>query len=271
MMNTLNLQKRNREWNGKLTITGGVILIFILITGMIWYKSQDTQEKLMIGAAASMKSAMEEILEEYRAQNPKLDIQATYGSSGTLEQQIRQGAPIDIFLSASPGNMDALSNDQLIIDSTRVDLLRNQLVLIESSKSKLKLQGFEDLPKATQIAIGDPKSVPAGKYAQEVLEYLGLWDEVEVLAVYGKDVTEVLTWVASGNVDAGMVYSTEASLSDQVRVVAMAPEGSHNNIIYPAALVKGTKSDKLGKEFIEYLTSEEARKVFLKYGFLTID
>lgn len=264
------LHKESQRWIRVWSIVAVLLLIFILI-GTVWHKSGDNQEKLMIGVAASMKSAMDEILEQYQNQNPNIDIQITYGSSGTLEQQIRQGAPIDVFLSASLENMDSLSKDQLIIDNTRVELLRNQLVLVESSMIKLKLRGFEDLPKASQIALGDPKSVPAGKYAREVLEYLELWEEVEDLAVYGKDVTEVLTWVASGNVDAGMVYSTEASLSDQIRVVAMAPEGSHSKIIYPVAIVKGTKSEKPGQEFIKYLTSEEAQQIFLKYGFLPIE
>lgn len=250
---------------------GIFMLIILLLIGTVCFRTEEKQRELLIAAAASMKPAMEEILGEYRKQYPDIAVRITYAGSGTLEQQIRQGAPVDVFISAGADNMDSLSKDNFIIDKTRTEILRNQLVLIEPVGSRLKLQGFEDLPKAGSIAMGDPESVPAGKYAYGACLSLGIWDEIKDLVVYGKDVTEVLTWVASGNADAGMVYLTEAGLTDQVRTVAFAPGDSHSKIIYCAALVKGSKEEKAGTELINYLTSPKVQKIFLSYGFLPVD
>ena len=264
---------QKRSWRSyRIWIFGGGIVLLAVLLGFVRLQTQGSdKKKLMIAAAASLKTAMEELLDMYRKQHPDIKLFCTYGSSGTLEQQIRQGAPIDVFISAAASNMDSLSKDSLIIDKTRIDLLENKLVLIEPTDSEIKLSGFEDLPKAGKIAMGDPDSVPAGKYAYELFNSLAIWGELEDKLIYGKDVTEVLTWVASGNADAGMVYLTEAGLSKQVRVVAIAPEGSHSRIIYPAALVKGTRKDLEGTDFIEYLSSADAGKVFAKYGFIPIN
>jgi len=255
----------------KIWIFGGGIVMLAVLFGLVSQQNRGREKKLMIAAAASLKPAMEELMEMYRKKHPNITLFCSYGSSGTLEQQIRQGAPIDLFISAAASNMDSLSREGLIIDRTRIDLLENKLVLIEPADSMTKLSGFEDLPKYGKIAIGDPDFVPAGKYAYEVCNSLGIWGELENKLIYGKDVTEVLTWVAFGNADAGMVYSTEVSLSVQVRVVAFAPEGSHSRIVYPAALVKGCKDEKAGTDFIGFLKSAEAGEVFVKYGFITVN
>jgi len=260
-----------RSWHSYRIWSSGIgILLLAMLIGLVSIQTQGREKKLMIAAAASLKPAMEELLDKYQKQHPDIKIFSTYGSSGTLEQQIRQGAPIDVFISAAASNMDSLSRDNLIIDKTRIDLLENKLVLIEQTDSKVKLSGFEDLPKAGKIAMGDPDSVPAGKYSYELCNRLGIWEKLEDKLIYGKDVTEVLTWVASGNADAGMLYFTDARLSEQVRVVAFAPEGSHSRIVYPAALVKGAREDLAGIDFIKFLTSSEAREVFVKFGFLPI-
>jgi len=270
MISTGQHLKRNRTRIREWIIAEIFGLISLLLLGIIWLFEKDKQRELLIAAAASMKPAMEELLEEYRKKQPDITIQITYASSGTLEQQIRQGAPIDVFISAAVEIMDSLSKDKLIIDKSKVDILKNQLVLIEPANSKSKPQGFDDLPKAGIISMGDPNSVPAGKYAYEVCTSLGIWDEMEKFIIYGKDVTEVLTWVASGNVDAGMVYSTDASLTDKVRIVAYAPEESHSKIIYCAAVINGSKEEKAGIEFINYLLSQKAQEIFFKYGFLPV-
>ena len=263
--------KSKQSRNIKLLIRGAFALILIILLGLTWYQANKKPKVLLVAAAASMKASMEEILEEYRKQHTDIKILVTYAGSGTLEQQIRQGAPIDLFLSAAASNMDSLSQDGLIIDSSRVNLMQNKLVLIEPTGSELKLSGFEELVWAGKIAIGDPDSVPAGKYAYETCKYLSIWEELEGRLIYGKDVTEVLSWVSSGNADAGMVYSTDASLTDQVRIVAIAPNGSHGRIIYCAAVVDGTKEERAGREFIKYLSSEKAKQVFYKYGFLPVE
>lgn len=265
------LEIRNRYRIITWSIRGSSVLILIILIGVSWLRTKGNQSELLIAAAASMKPALEELLDVYRIENPEITVQITYGGSGTLEQQIRQGAPIDVFISASVDNMNSLSKDKLILDDTRVEILQNQIVLIEPSSSNLNLQGFDDLLNANKIAIGYPDSVPAGKYAYEVSQFLGIWENIKECIVYGKDVTEVLTWVASGNVDAGMVYSTDASSNAQVRVVAIAPEDSHSKIIYCAAVLDGAKEVKASRRFIDFLISKNAQDIFKKYGFLPVE
>jgi len=263
----------NKEWrkiSRSCIIACFIALISVLLLGFAHVRAHGRKSQLLIASAASLKPAMEELLAVYRQIEPEIKLLVTYGSSGTLEQQIRQGAQVDVFLSASVDNMDSLSKDNLIIDSSRLELLENKLVLIEPEGSSQALAGFEDLTKAGRIAIGDPESVPAGKYAYELLMALGLWDKLKGRIIYGKDVTEVLTWVASGNADAGIVYKTEASMSKQVKVLALAPEGSHSRIIYPAALVNGSGNVRAGTDFMNFLSSPEAMRVFESYGFIQV-
>lgn len=271
MRNDDRLYTRKYSRNIKLIIRSTFALILIILLGLIRYQADKKPKELLIAAAASTRAAMEEILEDYQKQHTDIKISVTYGGSGTLEQQIRQGAPIDLFLSAAADNMDSLSREGLIIESSRVNLLQNKLVLIEPTDSKLKLSGFEDLAMSGKIAIGDPAFVPSGKYAYETFKFMGIWEELEDRLVYGKDVTEVLSWVSSGNADAGMVYSTDASLTDQVRILAIAPDGSHSRISYCAAVVDGSGEEEAGRELINYLSSGKAQEIFYKYGFLPVE
>lgn len=266
------------SWNRKSTRRRivirsiSVILILFLLLLLFGFEEEETkQKKLLVGAAASLRPAMEDLLELYQKQKPDIAVNITYASSGTLEQQIRQGAPMDIYFSAALENMNSLSKDQLINDETMVELLENQIVLIEPKDSKLNLKGFEDIKRASRLAIGDPFSVPAGKYAYEVFEFLNLWEQAKDRATYGKDVTEVLAWVSSGNVDAGVVYATDAVLSDKIRIVAQAPEKSHSRIIYPVSVIKGSKEIEAAKEFINFLKKPEAANIFREYGFVSFD
>ncbi len=223
-----------------------------------------------MGAAASLKTVMEKLKVNYEEEKD-ISLVFTYASSGTLEQQIRQGAPMDLFLSASGTQIRSLSEDQYLIEETVTDLVENRITLIIPADSDLDLIGFEDITRASRIAIGDPESVPAGSYACEVFDYYGILEEVKKSAVYGKDVTEVLTWVSSGNADAGVVYATDAATTDQVTVAATAPAQSHSRVVYPAAVVRETKREAAAKEFLEYLMSEEAQKVFMECGFIPVN
>ncbi|MGB8451884.1 MAG: molybdate ABC transporter substrate-binding protein [Anaerocolumna sp.] len=223
--------------------------------------------EILVAAAASLQNSMEEIGKLYMAANPKVTVTFTYGSSGTLQQQIEQGAPADVFMSAAIKQMKALEDKGLILEDTKKELLENKIVLIVPKDSKLGITSFEDILKAPTIALGDPESVPVGQYAEEVFTSLNMLDDVKKQANYGKDVTEVLTWVSTGNADAGVVYSTDAMSTDDVTVVAEAPEGSTPKVIYPAAVVKDTKVADAAKAFVDYLSSEEALGVFEKYGF----
>jgi molybdenum ABC transporter molybdate-binding protein len=158
-------------------------------------------------------------------------VRFNFASSGTLQQQIERGAPVDVFISAADKQMNSLATKNLIMHSTRRILAHNELVLVVPRTARVPIRNFSDLgsPSVRRIAIGAPASVPAGQYAEQMLRKLGLWNRVQPKAVQGKDVREVLTQVALGNVDAGLVYRTDAATTPQVRIVKAAPKGSHQS------------------------------------------
>lgn len=249
-----------------------VTIVFLTACGQAApSNTQEPAEKpvaLTISAAASLKDAMEEIKEAYCKDNINVTITYNFGSSGTLQQQIEQGAEVDLFISAAAKQMDALQEKALIVEETRKDLLGNRIVLVIPEDSAA-VTTFEDLTgeKVQKVALGEPKSVPAGKYGAEALTKMNLLDAVSPKAVYGKDVKEVLTWVETGNADAGIVYKTDAKVSSKVKIVSEIPEEYHTPIVYPAAVIKSSKNEAAAKEFINFLCSSEAKPIFEKYGF----
>jgi molybdate transport system substrate-binding protein len=229
------------------------------------------QEKpggLTVSAAISLKDALDAITPLYAKDQPAITLHFNLGASGTLQLQIEQGAPVDVYISASPDQMDALAKQDLLLPGTRQDLLRNTIVLIEPAGAS-QIAGFKDLldPGVKFVAIGEPQTVPAGKYAQEVLTHLGLYDSLKPKFVLAKDVRQVLTYVASGNADAGIVYATDAKTTAEVKVVAIASEDSHSPVVYPVAVLKDSKNAAAAKAFVAFLLSRQAQAVFQKYGF----
>ncbi len=246
-----------------------------LSLAMLWLLSvsiavalPQSKSEITVSAAISLKDALNEIAGLYRAKSPGTTIQFNLGGSGTLQRQIEQGAPVDIFISASPDQMDALESKGVLLPGSRRDMVRNSLVLIVP-KDKQGIAGFQDLagPEVKFIAVGEPQTVPAGKYAQEILTHFGLYEKLKPKFVLGKDVRQVLTYVATANADAGIVYATDAKTSDQVTVVATAPKDSHSPVIYPLAIVKNSKNGEDAKKFADFLVGPQATEVFKKYGF----
>jgi molybdate transport system substrate-binding protein len=219
--------------------------------------------ELIVSAASSLHNAMEELASLHERAHPGTKVTLNFGSSGMLAQQIEQGAPADIFLSAAPKPMDTLAARGLIRQDTRRDLLRNEIVLIGTAPSFAALSS----PEVKLIALGDPNSVPAGEYGKQVLTSLGLWDMLQSRLVLAKDVRQVLTYVETGNADAGIVYATDARESAKVRVRATAPPGSHAPVVYPAAVLTGSPHEPEARSFVAYLAGEEARAVFIRHGF----
>ncbi len=172
---------------------------------------------LNIAAAASLTDALKAVDDLYMQQYPMVKITANFAGSGTLQQQIEQGAPADVFISAALAQMDNLQKESLLWDSTRQNLLLNKVVMVVPVDSTLGLTSFSDLAldKVKKIAIGDPKSVPAGTYAGQAFDELGITAKVQPKEVLGADVRTVLTYVETGNVDAGIVYSTDALTSSK--------------------------------------------------------
>ncbi len=231
-----------------------------------------TKAKLTIAAAASLKNAMSEIQALYLKEKPNSKLTFNFAASGTLQTQIEQGASVDIFFSAASSNMNSLKSAGLLVDSTIKNLLGNDVVLIIPKDSMLTLESFKDVTGSSvkTIGLGEPASVPAGKYAQDVFTYYKIWDQVKAKAVFGTPVTQILTWVETGNVDCGVVYSTDAAASSKVKVIATALNESHTAIVYPAAVIKSSTHTVAATDFVNFLSSAAAKAVFVKYGFSTL-
>lgn len=251
---------RGRTW--KLCLLG----TFTLLCGLQVCAAQNAL--LIISSAASLTESIQEIEAVYRHDHPRVELRNNFGSSGTLAREIEQGAPVDVFLSAAAKPMDELQARGMIAAGSRRDLLRNTLVLIVPSDSKVS--GFQQLTDRSVriIALGDPSSVPAGQYGQETLGSMHLLDQLHSKIVLGKDVRQVLTYVETGNADAGMVYATDARNSSRVRVVATAPEAMHTPIVYPVAAIASGHNEAAARAFVGYLNSATARAIFVKHGFV---
>lgn len=255
-----------------------LILISLLAMGVIMSgcggeKKEEAKvaapAELHISAAASMTDAMKEIANNYQKKNPNVKLVLSLASSGALQQAIEQGAPADVYVSAAQKQMDALEKKGLLAEGTRKNLLENKVVLIVPKDSKIGLTKFEDVLKddVKKIGLGEPKGVPVGQYSEEIFKKLGIIDKVTAKAVYGANVRQVLSWVDTGEVDAGVVYATDAAVSKGNKVICTAPEGSHKPVVYPMAIIKNTKQLDAAKAFAAYLAGADAKKVFEKYGF----
>jgi molybdate transport system substrate-binding protein len=194
-----------------------------------------------------------------------------FGGSGTLAQQIERGAPADVFFSAAPKPMDMLAAKGLILPDTRRDLLRNELVLIAPQNSA-RPNSFQELSGSgiKLIALGEPSSVPAGDYGRQVLQSLHVWEAIQSKLVLAKDVRQVLSYVETGNADAGIVYATDVRESEKVRLAATAPADSHMPVVYPIAVLNECRNVSAAQAFIRFLAGSYARDVFARHGFTTI-
>ena len=231
--------------------------------------------EILIAAAASLQRVLEkELIPIFEKEYPVVKVTGTYDSSGKLRVQIENGLPADVFFSADKRQMDALVDGEFIEGATVVDLLENRVVLATGKVSGTKVNGYENILEAKSIAIGDPDMVPAGRYAKEILECLGLWEEVEARASYGMSSTEVYKWVAEGSAEVGVVYQSDyVALPGDVRLIATdpvsGPVGAMTRVVYPVGLRTGLgEKEVAARTFLEFLQSSEARTVFDTYGFL---
>ncbi len=252
-------------------ICGGLLCAALLLCLFPAHSSwaQASKHEVTVSAAVSLKDALDEIAQLYRAEKPDVALHFNLGGSGTLQRQIEQGAPVDVFISASPDEMDGLEAKGLLLAGTRKNLVTNRVVLIVPAGAT-SVASFQDLeqPRVKLIAIGEPQTVPAGKYAREALTHMGLYDRLKPKFVLAKDVRQVLTYVETGNVDAGIVYATDARISQKVKVVATAAADSHSPVIYPVAVIKASHDPMGAKEFEAFLAGPRARGVFQEFGFL---
>lgn len=225
-------------------------------------------QTIVVSAAASLKEALSEVNAAFIAKNPGIAIDLNLGGSGALQQQIEQGAPVDVFISAAKKQMDALAAKELLLEGSAIDLLGNKVVLV-GPPGATRPASFEALadPSVKQIAIGEPGSVPAGQYAQQIFAHYKITDAVKPRLVFAKDVRMVLTYAETGNVDAGIVYLTDAKQSGKVAILAEAPADSHDPVVYPAAIIKAAKQPAAARLYLDFLKSSDAAQLFLKRGF----
>ncbi|UNM95044.1 molybdate ABC transporter substrate-binding protein [Ignatzschineria rhizosphaerae] len=230
-------------------------------------------ENITVFAAASLQNAIDEIKVNYEKTGNKDQIEALYDSSSNLARQIEQGAPADLFISANQSWMNYLEEKNLIDDATRTNIVKNELALItyKDNTTEYKVDfGSNDFWKATlentRIALGDPDHVPAGLYAKEAFEKLGVWATVAPKVAAAQNVRAALLLVEVKEADLGAVYSSDASVSEKVKTVTIFPEELHEPIEYPIAIMKNQANDSVNG-FYNYLLSDDAAEVFKKYGF----
>ncbi len=228
---------------------------------------------LTISAAASLKDSLEEIASLYEQEHKNVKLIMNFGASGSLQKQIEQGAPADLFLSAGQKQMTALIDGQFVTADSKIELLHNRLVLIVPSDATVIPESLETLKEEgfSKIAVGEPEVVPAGSYSKESLENGQLWDTLQPKMVFAKDVTQVLTYVESGNADAGFVYESDAKLSGKVKTALVVDEESHAPIVYPAGIVMATKYPDDADQFLNFLQTAAARDIFVNHGFTVTD
>ncbi len=248
--------------------TAGIMLLAAVLFGC---GGSDKRNTLTVSVAASLQNAMAEIAPVFERSHSGIKLSFNFAGSGTLEQQVERGAPVDVFFPAAPKPMDALAAKGLILADTRRDLLRNQVVLIVPQGSNGPKR-FQDLAGGgvKLIALGDPASVPAGDYGRQTLQALHVWDAVQNKLVLAKDVRQVLAYVETGNADAGIVYATDARESGKVRVAETAPEDSHVPVVYPVAVIRDSRNAAAARAFVLYLAGSYASGVFTRHGFTTV-
>jgi molybdate transport system substrate-binding protein len=228
----------------------------------------DAQQELLVSAAASLTNAFTDLGKQFETANPGVKVIFNFGASGALLQQIDKGALVDVFASADQKTMDQAKEKNLILTETRKDFVSNGLVLIVPTHSNLALKGVKDLadPKIVRIALGNPETVPAGRYTQEALTNAGLWEKLKPKFIYAENVRQTLDYVMRGEVDAGFVFATDAAVAkDKVQVAAVA-EG-HTPIRYPVAVIEETKKKDLSQRFIDFLLGSQGQSILARYGF----
>lgn len=224
--------------------------------------------ELTVSAAASLTGAFQDIARAYQAHHPGARVRLNFGGSGALLQQIAKGAPVDVFASADQETMDLAAQQRLIEPASRRDFASNALVLVVPADSSCRIDSLNTLaePGIDRIAIGNPASVPVGRYSRQALQAAGLWEVVQHKAINTQNVRQSLDYVARGEVDAGFVYATDAAYAgERVRIALRVP--LEREIRYPVARIADSAQAAEAERFLEYLSTAEARAVLARHGF----
>jgi molybdate transport system substrate-binding protein len=230
-----------------------------------------TGQEATLSVAISMKDVVVQLGRGFMASRPGVTLRYNFGSSGELQKQIEAGAPIDLFVSAAPRQMDELERKGLIVPATRRVFARNVLTVVKPIDSKTDIGKPADLLDAriTKVVVGNPKTVPVGQYAEESLRALGLWDRLQPKLVFSENVRQALDYVARGEVDAGFVYTTDAATRPrQVKEAFRPAEDTYQPVLYPVAVVAGARQPAIARDFLELLISLDGQAVLGRLGFL---
>ena len=230
------------------------------------------QNELSVFAAISLTDALTEIGEAFATEN-QVKVYYNFAASTTLQRQLETGASADVFISASPRQVVALETKGLLEVGSRHDLLTNRLVLVSDETAKFSMKTPDNLamPEISRIAIGHPNIVPAGTYAKEALIHLGLWEALQPKLIFGMDVRATLAYVTAGNVDIAIVYKTDTTLTENIKVLYALPAEASTPIIYPAVVMKHSLRKQLARRFVTYLQSVQSGEIFQKHGFTFLD
>jgi molybdate transport system substrate-binding protein len=244
------------------------IIIICMLSSIVGCSYQEeVSATLNVLAAASLTDALEEIGNLY-TKTTGIALTFNFDSSGTLKTQIENGAPADVFISAAMQQMEDLVAEDFIDSKSVISLLENEVVLIKPKGSNLTISSFEEVinEEVKVIAIGN-SNVPVGKYTETIFTHLDMWQEVQQKATLGTNVRQVLDWVSSNNVDCGIVYASDAAIEENVEVISLAPQGSHECVIYPGGVVSASKHMHLATDFLSFLQTDVAVEIFEKYQF----
>lgn len=254
----------------------GFVFVLVCFTGLLLAPETRAQSpsahEITVSAAISLKNAFEEIGKIFMENHSGTKVIFNFGASGDLARQIEAGAPVDVFASAARKDMDDIGKKGMIASNSRKDFAKNGVVLVKPATSPIPLQSLQDLQKGEvkKVVIGNPKTVPAGRYAEEALKHFNLWETIKEKLIFAEHVRQALDYVARNEVDAGLVYSTDAmARSKDVKVVTRLPEGSHQPIVYPIGVIKGRKEESPSRAFVDFVLSAEGQRVLNKYGFIT--
>jgi molybdate transport system substrate-binding protein len=247
------------------------LYLAIILAVVFGAANRSGAQEVTVSVAISMKDAVEELGRQFQKARPTVVLRFNLGASGELQKQIEAGAPVDLFISAAQRQMDELEKRGLILSATRRTVARNVLTVIVPADSRLGLRQAEDLlkPQVQRIVIGNPKTVPAGQYAEACRRTLNLWEPLKPKLVFSENVRQALEYVSRGEVEAGFVYATDAAMRvGQAQEAFRPPIESYPPVTYPAATVAGSRQQAIAQAFVDLLLSTDGQRVLSRFGFL---
>ena len=253
-------------WRAMSVVIRVALVVLLLLGAVGAAQAQD----VTLSVAISMKDVVEDVGRGFMASRPGVILRYNFGSSGELQKQIEAGAPVDLFISAAERHMDELVKKGLVVSPSRRIFARNVLTIVKPADSKIDITKPADLLNArvTRIVIGNPKTVPAGQYAEESLKALGIWDRLQPKLVFSENVRQALDYVTRGEVDAGFVYTTDAATrAQQVKEAFRPAEDTYRPVVYPVAVVAGARQAALAQAFLDLLVSRDGQATLARFGF----